>query len=60
MTPRFKETVAWFRDTLGFICSDDVYAEHKDNLIGSFNRCDRGDNMSITMSSSAWRTKRPD
>ena len=25
------------------ICSDDVYAENKDNLIGSFNRCDRGD-----------------
>ena len=25
------------------ICSDDVYAEQKDNLIGSFNRCDRGD-----------------
>jgi hypothetical protein len=43
MTPRFGETVAWFRDTLGFICSDDVYAENKNNLIGSFNRCDRGD-----------------
>ena len=43
MTPRFGETVAWFRDMLGFICSDDVYAENKDNLIGSFNRCDRGD-----------------
>jgi catechol 2,3-dioxygenase-like lactoylglutathione lyase family enzyme len=26
MTPKFDETVAWFRDTLGFICSDDVYA----------------------------------
>src|SRR6516164_9549503 len=26
MTPRFRETVTWFRDTLGFICSDDVYA----------------------------------
>jgi catechol 2,3-dioxygenase-like lactoylglutathione lyase family enzyme len=43
MTPKFRETVAWFRDTLGFVCSDDVYAEHKDNLIGSFNRLDRGD-----------------
>ena len=43
MTPKFRETVDWFREMLGFICSDDVYAEHKDNLIGSFNRCDRGD-----------------
>ena len=43
MTPRFRETVTWFRDTLGFICSDDVYAGDKENLIGSFNRCDRGD-----------------
>src|SRR6478672_7361232 len=43
MTPKFEETVAWFRDTLGFICSDDVYAGEKDHLIGSFNRCDRGD-----------------
>ncbi len=43
MTPKFTETVKWFRDMLGFICSDDVYAEKEDNLIGSFNRCDRGD-----------------
>jgi len=43
MTPRFDDTVKWFRDTLGFICSDDVYAGEKENLIGSFNRCDRGD-----------------
>lgn len=42
-TPKLLETVQWFRDTLGFICSDDVYVEREDNLIGSFNRCDRGD-----------------
>jgi catechol 2,3-dioxygenase-like lactoylglutathione lyase family enzyme len=42
-SPRLKDTVQWFRDTLGFICSDDVYVESQDNLIGSFNRCDRGD-----------------
>jgi catechol 2,3-dioxygenase-like lactoylglutathione lyase family enzyme len=41
-TPKFRETVAWFRETLGFISSDDVYAGDKDNLIGSFNRLDRG------------------
>jgi catechol 2,3-dioxygenase-like lactoylglutathione lyase family enzyme len=43
LTPKLDETVAWFRDTLGFICSDDVYAGEKDHLIGSFNRCDRGE-----------------
>ena len=43
MSSKFHETVGWFRETLGLICSDDVYAENKDNLIGSFNRCDRGD-----------------
>ena len=42
-TPKFDETVKWFRDALGFICSDDVYAGEQGNLIGSFNRCDRGD-----------------
>jgi len=42
-TPKVRETVQWFRDTLGFICSDDVYAGDKNNIIGSFNRCDRGD-----------------
>jgi len=42
-TPKVKATVAWFRETLGFIGSDDVYAGDKDHIIGSFNRCDRGD-----------------
>src|SRR5215468_1676242 len=42
-SPKVKETVQWFRDTLGFICSDDVYAGDKNNIIGSFNRCDCGD-----------------
>src|SRR5512140_3440902 len=32
MTPKFAETVRWFRETLGFICSDDVYAGEKENL----------------------------
>jgi catechol 2,3-dioxygenase-like lactoylglutathione lyase family enzyme len=42
-TPKVKETVQWFRETLGFICSDDVYAGTRENLIGSFNRVDCGD-----------------
>src|SRR5579864_7968473 len=42
-TPRVVETVAWFRETLGLLRSDDLYAGPKDNIIGSFNRCDRGE-----------------
>lgn len=42
-SPKLRETVKWFRDTLGFIGSDDVYEGSKENLIGSFNRCDRGE-----------------
>jgi len=44
-TPRFDETVAWYREHLGFICSDDVYEGEKNHLIGSFNRLDRGDDF---------------
>jgi catechol 2,3-dioxygenase-like lactoylglutathione lyase family enzyme len=40
--PDVVTTVQWFRDTLGFVCSDDIYAGSQDNIIGSFNRCDRG------------------
>ena len=42
-TPKVKETVTWFRETLGMIRSDDVYAGEKDNVIGSFSRLDRGE-----------------
>ena len=42
-TPKVRETAQWFRDTLGFIGSDDVYAGDRDNIVGSFNRCDRGE-----------------
>jgi catechol 2,3-dioxygenase-like lactoylglutathione lyase family enzyme len=42
-SPKVMETVNWFRETLGFVRSDDVYAGEKDNIIGSFNRCDRGE-----------------
>ena len=40
-SPKPAETVAWFRENLGLICSDDIY--EGDRLIGSFNRCDRGE-----------------
>jgi hypothetical protein len=42
-SPRNVETVRWFRETLGLIGSDDVYAESRDNIIGSFNRVDAGE-----------------
>jgi catechol 2,3-dioxygenase-like lactoylglutathione lyase family enzyme len=42
-TPKLEETVRWFRETLGLIASDDLYAGTKDNLVGAFSRCDRGE-----------------
>ena len=43
MSTNFDKMVAWYRETLGFRASDEVYADRKDNLVGSFNRLDRGD-----------------
>lgn len=43
MTTDLPRALAWYRETLGFICSDDVYAGSPENVIGSFNRCDRGE-----------------
>ena len=34
-TPKVVETVKWFRDTLGLICSDDIYAEKNGSKPGS-------------------------
>ncbi len=42
-TPKNQETVRWFREMLGLVCSDDVYAGSKDNIIGQFSRVDAGD-----------------
>jgi hypothetical protein len=42
-SPRMVETLAWFREHLGFIASDDIYVGDKNNLIASFNRLDRGE-----------------
>jgi catechol 2,3-dioxygenase-like lactoylglutathione lyase family enzyme len=42
-SPDVLATHAWYRETFGLLCSDDVYAGEPDNIIGSFNRCDRGD-----------------
>jgi catechol 2,3-dioxygenase-like lactoylglutathione lyase family enzyme len=42
-SPQFEKTLGWYREMLGLRCSDDVYADRKDNIVGSFNRLDRGD-----------------
>jgi hypothetical protein len=42
-TPKNIETVKWFREMLGLIGSDDLYAGPKENVIASFNRVDNGD-----------------
>lgn len=38
-----KATLAWYRETLGFLPTDDVYLGSPDNLVASFNRLNRGD-----------------
>jgi catechol 2,3-dioxygenase-like lactoylglutathione lyase family enzyme len=43
MTPDAVERIKWYREMFGFLCSDDVYEGSKDNIIASFNRCDRGE-----------------
>ena len=42
-SPRNVETVRWFRETLGLVQSDDIYAGERDNIIGQFSRLDNGD-----------------
>ena len=43
MSKNFEKTLAWYRETLGFRCSDEVYLGEKENVVGSFNRLDRGE-----------------
>jgi catechol 2,3-dioxygenase-like lactoylglutathione lyase family enzyme len=41
-TPRLKETLAWFRETFGLLCTDEFYIGDRSHVVGSFNRIDRG------------------
>jgi catechol 2,3-dioxygenase-like lactoylglutathione lyase family enzyme len=43
MTQNAKDKIRWYREMFGFVPSDEVYAGSKDNIIASFNRCDRGE-----------------
>lgn len=42
MTQKATEKIKWYREMFGFVLSDEVYAGSPDNVIFSFNRCDRG------------------
>jgi catechol 2,3-dioxygenase-like lactoylglutathione lyase family enzyme len=41
-TPHLKPTLAWFRNALGLLCTDEFYVGNRDNMIGGFYRLDRG------------------
>ena len=43
MTQQATEKIKWYREMFGLVLSDEVYAGSKDNVIFSFNRCDRGE-----------------
>src|ERR1700751_2743574 len=43
MSKNFEKTLGWYREMLGFRCSDEFYAGEKSNIVGSFNRLDPGD-----------------
>lgn len=43
MTQDAMTKTRWYRDTLGFVASDTVYAGEKSNVIATFNRLDRGE-----------------
>jgi catechol 2,3-dioxygenase-like lactoylglutathione lyase family enzyme len=42
-TTDVQPVVRWYREALGLVRSEDVYSGDEGNIIGSFNRCDRGD-----------------
>lgn len=43
VTTDLARTLAWYRETLGFIPSDEIFRDEERNVISSFNRLDRGD-----------------
>ncbi len=43
VTRDIRRSLGWYRDNLGLLKSDEVYAGSQDHLVGSFNRCDRGE-----------------
>jgi catechol 2,3-dioxygenase-like lactoylglutathione lyase family enzyme len=43
MTRNAPEKIRWYREMFGFLASDEVYVGAPDNVVASFNRCDRGE-----------------
>ena len=43
MTRNAPEKIRWYREMFGFLPSDEVYVGTTENVVASFNRCDRGD-----------------
>ncbi|MGB5079277.1 MAG: catechol 1,2-dioxygenase [Burkholderiales bacterium] len=43
MTQNARERIRWYREMFGFLPSDEVYEGSRENIIASFNRCDRGE-----------------
>ncbi len=39
----YKTSLAWYQENFGLLISDEIYIGEKDALLGSFLRCDRGD-----------------
>src|SRR5260370_1135623 len=42
-SPQFEKTLGWYREMLGFRCSDEAWADRKDHLVGSFPRLARAE-----------------
>jgi catechol 2,3-dioxygenase-like lactoylglutathione lyase family enzyme len=45
MTPEPRPTIEWYQKTLGVIPTDELYIGSRDNLLGQFNRVDRGEEL---------------
>lgn len=45
MTTQIHKSLEWYRGTLGLLKSDEVYRGDPSQLVGSFNRCDRGEDF---------------
>lgn len=42
-TPDVKRARGWYRETLGLLGTDDVYAGHEENIVATFSRLARGE-----------------
>ncbi|HVV92708.1 MAG TPA: VOC family protein [Hyphomicrobiales bacterium] len=45
MTPKPVETLAWYQEKLGVIPTDELFIGNRDNVLGQFDRLDRGEEL---------------